>query len=87
MTEATLAPALTSFEKPDRKYSQIRALALGGQLGRVGGVGTAHLLHHLLLLHKHLLDLLHLLVKLIQVDLQQRMSSSNVQMTFQLTRE
>ena len=40
-----------------------------GQLGRVGGGGAAHLLHHLLLLHKHLLDLLHLLVQLIQVHL------------------
>ena len=40
-----------------------------GQLGRVGGGGAAHLLHHLLLLHKHLLDLLHLLIQLIQVHL------------------
>ena len=70
-----------------QKYSQIRELGLGSQLGRVGGVGAAHLLHHLLLLHKHLLDLLHLLVQLIQVHLQQRMNSSNVQMTFQPTRE
>ena len=43
---------------------------LGGELGGVGGRGAAHLLHHLLLLHKHLLDLLHLLVQLIQVHLQ-----------------
>ena len=43
---------------------------LGGELGGVGGRGAAHLLHHLLLLHEHLLDLLHLLVQLIQVHLQ-----------------
>ena len=42
---------------------------LGRQLGRVGGRNAAHLLHHLLLLDEHLLDLLHLLVQLVEVDL------------------
>ena len=52
---------------------------LGRQLSRVGGGGAAHLLHHLLLLHKHLLDLLHLLVQLIQVHLKKK--CGNVQTT------
>merc|ERR1719320_360533 len=39
------------------------------KLSRVGGPSGAHLLHHLLLLHEHLLDLLHLCVQLIEVDL------------------
>ena len=56
--------------KPDENWEEGR-LDLGtGQLGRVRGGGAAHLLHHLLLLHEHLLDLLHLLVQLIQVHLQ-----------------
>ena len=42
---------------------------LGGELGGVGGRGAAHLLHHLLLLHEHVLDLLHLSVQLVEVDL------------------
>ena len=74
-------------EKPAGKDWQIGAASLGGQLGRVGGVGTAHLLHHLLLLNKHLLDLLHLLVQLIQVHLQQRTNRINVLFTFQLTEQ
>ena len=42
---------------------------LGCQLCGVWSGGGGHLLHHLLLLHEHVLDLLHLSVQLIEVDL------------------
>ena len=48
---------------------ELQAL-LGCELGGVWSGGGGHLLHHLLLLHEHVLDLLHLSVQLIEVDLE-----------------
>ena len=54
-------------------------------MGRVGGRRAAHLLHHLLLLDEHLLDLLHLLVQLVEVDLAEVLMFDD-QGAFQITR-